>query len=108
MSKLKENIQKRTGSEYLIGSYADDVKGQGFEDIRGIDGEPLSAQGVDGKNLRIPFHGTTLRTGTFYSFRWDVQDEEKVQLRIVGDPQPIDKPRFLNRLFRGSGKVMWV
>lgn len=100
MSKLKENIQKRTGSEYLIGSYVDDVKGQGFEDIRGIDGEPLSAQGVDGKNLRIPFHGTTLRTGTFYSFRWDVQDEEKVQLRIVGDPQPIDKPRFLNRLFQ--------
>ena len=99
MATLKENIRRRTGSEYLIGCYTEKDGRKCFEDIRGIDGEPITAQGLDGSTLEIPFADSTLDENTFYSFKWDVLDESKGKLKIVGRPKAIDRPAFLNRLF---------
>lgn len=99
MATLKENIRRRTGSEYLIGCYTEKEGRKYFEDIRGIDGEPITAQGIDGKTLEIPIEDSSLDKNTFYSFKWDVLNEKEGKLKIVGKPKAIDRPAFLNRLF---------
>ena len=102
MATLKDNIQRRTGSEYLIGCYTVKKVSKYFEDIRGIDGEPITAKGIDGKTLEIPFEDSSLDKNTFYSFKWDVLNEKEGKLKIVGTPKAIDRPAFLNRLFNVS------
>lgn len=96
MELFEQGIRHRLSSDQLIGCYFTNGENQGFKDIRGDEGQPIEAEGVD--DLTVAYDGQRLIEGEYYTFNWTVPTGTK-SIKVVGDVMPVEKNAFLDTLF---------
>lgn len=102
MNINEQNLRRRIGSDYLIGSYTKGANGIAyFTDIRGGEGDLVKNPFDSDEDLTISYTGKPLEEDTFYSFNWHL-DEAGKSIVIDGDVTKIDNSKFVQGLYEAK------